>query len=148
MNVVVIEETPGEYAAIGETLRKAGYATQIVALANASATLASEMPDVTVVGCRKGVAQLQPLSKALGALEDSRYRALIAVVDGDTAGARATASEGGADDMVLSTASPAEVLDHVKQCAAHRRAGAQAPGARHRARGRVAKALVRRRGSR
>ena len=117
MNVVVIEETPGEYAALCEILRNTGYATQVVAVAKASSTIASEMPDVTILGCRKGVAHLGPLSKALCAMEESSYRGLIAIVAGDTAEARAVAREAGADAVVLSTASAPEVVDHVKSCA-------------------------------
>ena len=117
MNVIVIEEVAGEYAALGELIRKTGHATQIVQAASGADAVANESPDIVVLGARKAPAAIAGYAKSLAACEDGAYRALIAIVDGDTHEARIAANDGGADEVVLSTASPNEITDHVHSSA-------------------------------
>lgn len=114
MNVVVIEEVAGEYAELGEMIRKSGHATQVVQAEKGISAVASESPDIVVMGARKAPEQIGAFAASLAACEDGAYRALIAIVEGDTAAGRAAAAEGGADEVVLSTASPIEIVDHVR----------------------------------
>ncbi len=114
MNVIVIEEVAGEYAALGEMIRKTGHATQVVPSDRGPDAVANEMPDIVVMGARKAHDAIAAYAKALGGCDDGAYRALIAIVDGDTSDARAVANSSGADEVVLSTASPSEIVDHVR----------------------------------
>ena len=117
MNVIFVEEVAGEYAAVGELVRNAGHVVQVVPFELARATIERELPDISVVGCRKNPATILPFAKLLRSLEDPvTYRSLIAVVEGDSAETRRIANQDPADDILVSSASPGEIATHVRSC--------------------------------
>ena len=117
MNVIFVEEVAGEYAAVGELVRSAGHMVQVVPFEQARATIERELPDISVVGCRKNPATILPFAKLLRSLEDSvTYRSLIAVVEGESAETRKIANQEPADDILVSSASPGEIVTHVRSC--------------------------------
>ena len=117
MNVIFVEEVAGEYAAVGELVRNAGHMVQVVSFEQARATIERELPDVSVVGCRKNSATILPFAKLLRSLEDSAtYRTLIAIVEDETLETRRIPNQEPADDILFSSASPGEIVTHVRSC--------------------------------
>ena len=117
MKVVVIEESAGEYSALGQGLAEAGYAVCIVAAAAAPATFSRDLPDVCVVGCRDGFTNLAPIATLRNTLAASGYRAIVAVVSEPMVAHLEATRGAGADDVVGSSATVAEIVDHVRSCA-------------------------------
>lgn len=114
MNILVIEEREGELSALAEPIRRNGHAVRFTDAGAALEIVAAERPDITVAVCREPSSALAPIVKALRALDDAAFRSLIAVVGADTPEARSAAYEEGADDVVLASASPPEIADHIR----------------------------------
>ncbi|AKU94045.1 hypothetical protein AKJ09_00709 [Labilithrix luteola] len=115
MNVVIVEGHPGPLTPLQDALASVGHDVRVTkSLPDALAAFAKKKPDIAIVAWTPDTPLLSEVTASLRTPEDPTFRAVLAIVDVDSPGARRAAYEAGADDVAMISASPAELCDHVR----------------------------------